>query len=231
MKKVLIVLFGCTLSVPLMASTCETRVDQKWDKSTQERIISCLNPEAYQAPAQPELIVDQIYSIHLNKPKQQTQQTQYIYKQYKPQITYNEYINDDHYPKFRNEFWPTQSVELAHETALDALQAERDAALAVTLPDLKSNKKPRKPNRQVITSTVETRTTTVTTSMPAATIPQEQILLTPSSSEVDQAQALQNDSLNTSYGTSSSYTDQFLDDEILGPADFGYNDTDPTFAQ
>ena len=221
MKKILSVLFGIVLSVPLFASTCQTRVDQKWDKSTQERIISCLSPQAEVAATQPEVIIHGVYSVHpaQQKPKQASTQT---VKQYVAQTVYNEYIDDDHYPLFKNDFLPQFSDEAAHETALQALQNEREAAQAASLPILKNTHTVNKPNRTVTHTVTETHSTTVTVQAP-------QDSAAPSPAQIQQAQALQNDPLAPA--GADSYTDQFLDDGILGPADFGYNSTDPAFAQ
>ena len=233
MKKVLSVLLGFVLAAPLFASTCETRVDQKWDKSTQERIDSCLNPEMYQV-VEPELIVDQVYSIY--KPKTNQQQPKYTnqtYRAYRPEIVYNEYLNVDHYPRFKNEFFPTQSVELASESAIEALQDERTqaeaAAAAASLPKLKNSKKSSKPVRHVTVSSTTTETT-VTTTMPAEVSDPIYSSVQPTyTEEVTQAQELQADPLAPAYN--ETYTEQFMDNGSLGQDDFGYNSTDPALQQ
>ena len=45
--------------------------------------------------------------------------------------------------------------------------------------------------------------------------------------EIQQAQALENNLTAPVLGTN----EQFLDDSVLGPDDFGYNSTDPAFQQ
>ena len=63
MKKMMIVLLGSLLAVPLAASTCQTRVDSKWDKTTQERITTCLYPQLEPPAPQKEVIVKDIYFV------------------------------------------------------------------------------------------------------------------------------------------------------------------------
>ena len=76
MKKIITLLLGLSLAAPVLASTCQTRVDNKWDKTTQERIVTCLYPELEPPAPQKEVIVSNVYSVKPAKNKPQQKHTQ-----------------------------------------------------------------------------------------------------------------------------------------------------------
>ena len=229
MKK-LFFMFSCILTAAaVFASTCETRVDNKWDKTTQERIASCLFPELEAPAPQKQVIVSDVYSVKPSKTKPQQKNVQKASKTYSKQQVYNEYIDDDHYPKFKNEFMPQQSVSQANETAIEAITEQRESA---NLPVLKATKKPvEKPARQVV-SVEELANVPVDGEVYQDNLPDTvstmQDYQTPPA-EIAQAQAMQNDPLNNPYA--ETYTGEFENGGVMGPADFGYNSTDPAYQQ
>ena len=224
MKKIITVLLGILVAGPLLASTCQTRVDNKWNKSTQERINTCLFPELEPPAPEKEVIINQVYSVQPPKPKNTNKTTQKVSKTYAKQLTYNEYIDDDHYPKFKNEFMPQPSAQEASEVAMQALEEQRQMA---ELPDLKA-KPAQKPARQVVQAVLPTDQVdgqVYPDELPDTVVPQTDIQTPPA--QITQAQDLQNNPVMPSYN--DTYTHEFLDDSVMGPSGFGYNSTDPAY--
>ena len=246
MKK-LFVLIGCVVSAgTIWASTCETRVDKKWDKSTQERVDSCLTEEAQEEPARTEVITSQVYPVQFpNQSKtKKSKQSPKKYKKYEEQTTYREYIDQDHYPVFRNDDFPLQSMELAHETALEALEEQRtafeqqeayEAVMAHqqkatrTTTKSKGKSKP-KAVSTVKTEIIETRTEVIPAEPDAEiALPAEKTdTLTPAG-EIQKAKAIEQDPVTPTYDEDSALKELYLNENVLGPSNFGYNDTDPAF--
>ena len=220
MKNILTMLAAVLLAAPLLAaSTCESRVDKNLDKSTSEKVKKCLNDDEQTADdtPEPEVLISETYSVIYPQPKekknqkqnQKQKQKQNNSKQSKEQKTYaapktqNEYVDRTTYPSFRNDFLPLMNPEEAHDVALDALKGYKKPTISKPV----KNTKPSVQNNQ------------------SDEIAKEQQL---SPVEIE-ANGLQNDPLAQPSDTTVPVG--FEDDGVLGPADFGFNDTDPAFQQ
>jgi len=230
MKKLIALVIALFLITPLMAkSTCQTRVDKNLDKSTSEKVKQCLTEEdqTIDDTPKPEVLISETYSVIYPQPKgsqkqkqkqdpkqnqkqnQQQASKQNNSKQSKEQKTYsapktqNEYLNRTTYPSFRNDQLPLINQEEAHDVALDALKGYKKPTVSKPV----KNTKPSAKNNQ------------------SEPIDPEQPL---SPVEIE-ANGLQNDPL--AQPSDPAVPAGFEDGGVLGPADFGFNDTDPAFQQ
>ena len=225
MKNILTMLAAVLLAAPLLAaSTCESLVDKNLDKSTSEKVKQCLTEEEQAADDTPkaEVLISETYSVVYPKPKEkqnqkqnqkQTQkqnQKQNNSKQskeqkiYTPQKVQNEYLDRTTYPSFRNDRLPLINPEEAHDTVLDALKGDKKPTVSKPV----KNTKPAAKNNQ------------------STQADNEQPQLSPVEIE---ANGLQNDPL--AQPSDPAVPAGFEDGGVLGPSDFGFNDTDPAFQQ
>ncbi|MBR3899856.1 MAG: hypothetical protein IKJ44_06260 [Elusimicrobiaceae bacterium] len=256
MKKFLIFV-GCAFAAaPLLAaaSTCETRVDKMYDKSTGERVQVCLTeePEIAEEENGTRVILSDTHEVQYPKRKAKKQApVQKEIKVYTQTPISREYLDIEEYPSFHNDVLPRMSQEKAHETALQAIHDQKEAAQrkaeeekrkAEAKKKKKAAKKAKKkadvvppqsktlPADYTETYTEPAPAYTETYTEPAAAYTETYTEPTAAYSEqVNQAQALQNDPLyqdNTANGTTP---DGFLEGGVMGQADFGYNATDPAY--
>jgi len=217
MKK-LFGIFCCMLAAgAIFASTCETRVDNKWDKTTQERIDTCLNEEqsALDEAPKTKVIVSDVSTAQYPKAKAKKPAVRTVYKKYAEQESYKEYVDQEKYPKFKNDFVPAQSAEVAHETAMQAMQEQRQIEEQPVVKKVKKAKKKPAAVKKVEVQAEE-----------AFQEPEPAPTYTPPA-EIQQAHELE-DNLTAPDTTTN---DPFLSDDVLESADFGYNDTDPALQQ
>lgn len=255
MKKFLIFV-GCAFAAaPLLAaaSTCETRVDKMYDKSTGERVQVCLTeePEIAEDENGTRVILSDTHEVQYPKRKAKKQApVQKEIKVYTQTPISREYLDIEEYPSFHNDVLPRMSQEKAHETALQAIHdqkesAKRKAEEEKRKAEAKKKKKAAKKAKKKATPVVEqpaVETAPYTQNYTASTEAVSQTYTEPAaytetyteptaaySEQVNQAQALQNDPLyqdNTANGTTP---DGFLEGGVMGQADFGYNATDPAY--
>lgn len=213
MKKLFLFLTVSLAAGSLFAavSNCQTRVDKHPDASTADRVKYCLTEEPQQADqtAATEVVLSDVYSVLYPKAKtKKAKKEQEVTKVYKTRPVSTEYLDQNHYPAFRNDIMPTLSEEDAHAAALEAINSDKKAK--------KQKKAASKPARTLKASPKKE---------PKA---EKQNPQTPEA-QIQQAQALQNDPLyqdNTANGAAPA---GFLDGGVMGPGDFGYNATDPAF--
>lgn len=265
-------LFGCIFCAgAVLASTCQTRVDKKWDKTTQDRVDTCLYGESDDDGPQTEVVSSLIYSVYPpNKKKAKSSQKEpKKYKKYEEQEAFRELIDQDYYPTFKNDFLPEQSDELAHETAIEALREHREIVVGQEALDevverqqkqyaqeqarakakakkAKAKAKQTKakvttiladeglpltttdailaePSAEDLAAAAHETTDTVTAPLDLSTLNQ------PPAGEVQQAQALEQDPVAPLPADDDPMKELALNDDLLGPSGFGYNDTDPAF--
>ena len=219
MKKLIAVLVSCLVSASVWAaSTCESRVDKSVHKSTTERVQRCLDFDQTDMPEieeEAEVIMSDTYSVKFPKKKQPTQPTsQKTIKKYKPTPTSLEYVDRTTYPSFRNDTLPRLTTHQANEAAVEALQTQRaeQEKQKAAQKAVKKAKKTKKPARKQTEAP-----------KPVKTQPEE--------TQVQQAEALQNDPLTQDTTDNGATPAGFLEDGVMGPADFGYNASDPAYQQ
>ena len=228
MKTIWITLLTVAFMAPaLAASNCVSRVDKNLKKTTKEKINYCLEEDQTpEAPADTtEIVWSETYSVQFPKQKKNTKSNETAQTQIKTVSNdtpvSREYLDSKTYPQFRNDTLPRLSPEQAHETAMEALQQQTPTEKADKQQKPASrNKNAGKPKRQVKAD----KSTT------AKAVPAEKPAQAPSA-QVQEAQALQNDPLATNPTDNGAAPADFLDDSVMGPADFGYNATDPAFQQ
>ncbi|WP_458401227.1 hypothetical protein [Candidatus Avelusimicrobium sp.] len=245
MKKFLIFV-GCAFAAaPLLAaaSTCETRVDKMYDKSTGERVQVCLTeePEIAEDENGTKVIVSDTHEVQYPKRKAKKQApVQKEIKVYTQTPISREYLDIEEYPSFHNDVLPRMSQEKAHETALQAIHDQKEAAKRKAEEEKrkaeakKKKKAAKKAKKKADVVPAQSKTLpaayTETYTEPAPAYTETYTEPTAAYSEqVNQAQALQNDPLyqdNTANGTTP---DGFLEGGVMGQADFGYNATDPAY--
>ena len=260
MKKLLI-LFGCIISSgAVLASTCETRVDKKWDKTTQDRVNTCLFGEEENAVPQTEVVSSLIYSTYppTQNKKKATQRNTVKYKKYQEETAFRELVNQDSYPTFKNDYFPQQSDELAHEAAIAGVREHRQTAAQKEALDevvarqqaqnakqnVRSKSKTKKKSKTIETPQIQsdateavaaTEKTSETMAIPSRetadvlTAPNLDSLNQPPAAEVQQAQAIEQDPVAPLPADDDPMKELSLNEDILGPAGFGYNNTDPAF--
>ena len=211
MKNLLTVLTLVLINSPLAlaASNCVSRVDKHLDKTTAEKVEYCLAEDQEEEDAGPvtEVILTDTYSVQYPKQKQNpapNRPQERTFKKYSTAPIEMTYTDQKKYPHFRNDIMPSLSAEEANETAMEAFKQQPNSSK--TKPAAKKTK----PARQVKTQPA---------AKPAAA--------KPSAQPVQQAQTLQNDPLATNPTQDGTVPAGFLDDGLMGPADFGYNATDP----
>lgn len=216
MKKIVSVLLLIFTAGPLVwaASNCVSRVDKNLDKTTAEKVQYCLteDPEEEPTTEKDEVILTDVYSVKYprrkNAPAANQPQERTI-KVYSTAPVEMAYTDQKKYPRFRNDIMPTLSTEEANETALQALQEQRDDK---SVSKAKAKAKPaKKPARRP----------------KAKPVAKVQAPTQADSQQVRQAQALQNDPLATNPTQDNTVPADFLDDSVMGPSGFGYNATDP----
>ena len=248
MKKFLLFAVCSLAAIPLMAaSTCVSRVDKNLDKTTAEKIDFCLTEEPVLTDETPatEVVLSETQTVQYPKPKtkrkKNTPAKQQTTKVYTTAPVSLEYYDRETYPAFRNDTLPRVSVETAHETALQAIEAGKKQNKKAAK---KTNKKPkRKLKKQeaapVVPPSAEplpapkpefaVRCATITCSATSET-PVVTPLSTPSAAanaEVAQAQALQADPWAQDNTNGNTAPDGFLDGGVMSDNNFGYNATDP----
>lgn len=222
MKKILFLLLVSFAAAPLLAaaSTCQTRVDNNLDKSTAEKVRRCLTeePEPENDTPVTEVILSDTYSVQYpkQKTKKKNSQPQTI-KIYEEQPVSTEFLNRRDYPAFRNDILPSANMETAHDTALEALRGQHK-------PEKKA--KAKKPARKTVKKQVPAPKQQPEPARPQAANPNA-----PAPEQIRQAQQLQADPLSQNPTQDGSVPEGFLDGGVMGPADFGYNATDPAFQQ
>ena len=224
MKKLFLTLVTLFTAAPLVlaASNCATRVDKNLDKSTTEKVEKCLNEEPDPEEEGPvtEVLISDTYSVQFPRPKEEQaakqQPRQQNFRRYTAEPVAMTYTDQQHYHRFRNDIMPSSSDEQAHETAREAFKQQRGTA-----PAKPKGAKNVKPSR-----TVKAKPAQKPANKPAAKPAQQPAQPNP---QVAQAQALQNDPLATNPTQDGTVPNGFLDDSVLGPSGFGYNDTDPAF--
>ena len=255
MKKFL-AFVGCAFAAaPLLAaaSTCETRVDKMYDKSTGERVQVCLTeePEIAEDENGTKVIVSDTHEVQYPKRKAKKQApAQKEIKVYTQTPISREYLDIEAYPSFHNDVLPRMSKDKAHETALEAIrnqkeEAKRKAEEEKRKAEAKKKKKAAKKAKKKATPVVEQpaiETAPYTPNYTASTEADSQTYTEPTaytetyteptaaySDQVSQAQALQNDPLYQDNMAGGTTPDGFLDGGVMGQADFGYNATDPAY--
>ena len=219
MKKLFSILALIFFATPLVlaASNCAQRVDKNLDKSTSEKVERCLTEEPkaeYDGPVT-EVILSDTYSVQFPHPKEQApapkQPQQKTFQKYSPTPTAMQYTRRQTYPQFRNDVMPSLNDDEAHETALQALQTQRNNSATGKSAKGSKGTKSAKPARKL------PRKATAKPTKPAPAV----------NPQVQQARALQNDPLSTNPTQDNTVPPDFLDDGVMGPAGFGYNATDP----
>lgn len=214
MKNILCVCIAVALTAPAWAaaSTCQSRIDKNLNKSTAEKVEKCLTdePEVQDEGPVTEVLVYDTYTVQYPKApktKEAPDQTQREIKRYSTAPVSMEYLDQNHYPVFRNDTMPTLNADEAHATALEALHAQSAAQASTT----DKTKKPAKKTAKTKAAKPARKAT--------------------ASAQVRQAQALQNNPLQQNTTQNGTVPANFLNDGVLGPDGFGYNATDPAFAQ
>lgn len=222
-KTAVIFLLAFAAAPAFAASTCETRVDQHTDATTAKRVEVCLKEEATEeeVPQGPRVHTE-IYSVKYpaQKTKKQNTDKPAIIKKYKKETVNTEFLDQNQYPIFRNDTWPRLNAEEAHEAALEAIGAQNAENEKNATNKPRAKKQTKKPARK-ITQPLPT--------VPAQGTAQIEEQFSPaqtSPAQLQQAQATENDPLYQN-NTDSGATPAGFNDNLLGPADFGYNDTDP----
>lgn len=231
------------------ASTCETRVDAHQEATTLERAAYCLTPEAEPAvlEAGSELVY---YSVSDKAPEKQPQQDARYKQKYFDKdgvAVAQDYVGTKNFPAFVNTTLSEQerlAWEQAQKEALEKAQAEAEKKAAekreaekktaekqvpLLAPSVLTEVEPEMSMAQLAARQNKPKRfmkAPVQEAQPES-VPAEQAPTTPAS-EIQQAQALENDPLTSSFGNAGGVApDGFLDDNLLDDPSFGYNATDP----
>ena len=257
MKKLFSIFVFTLAAAPLLASasTCETRVDKHQGATTSERVEYCLTEEPPTEETDvTEVVLSDVYSVQY--PKQKTKQPapqQEETKIYSKEPVSMEYLDRDDYPAFRNDIMPSLSNDDAHAAALEVLGMASEPKENTGKKSLKKPARTMKaqPQPDTTATIMDTASYPAQTSYPPAdqtTYPayqavpsyqaapayqaapnntsQQTAVQTPQT-QVQQAQAIQNDPQNPAYNTAG--VPAGFDGNTQNQSNFGYNATDPAF--
>ena len=206
MKKFLVFVACSSLTASAWAaSDCVTRVDKNLDKTTAEKIEFCLTEEV-ETPAETpttEVIFSDTHEVQYpqskSKSKKQKNKQVQSTKKKNAKKRSSATVSTEYYEV--SEYPAFRNDVHPRQSAEDAHEVALEALRGQNKPAKKSAAKPK---RKIAKE-------------------QKQKIV----QEVKQAQAIENDPIVQNPTDNDTVPAGFLDDGVMGPADFGYNATDP----